>query len=166
MPVSRNVLYLGFLDGGLNVPNFELKCESLYLSHLQKMINYYDAKWTYFARYWLGIQLRRFNPALGSNLVLHSSNVPKFYKVCLSAFRKLNTIKPDVSFSSMKTCNFYSCLLMGKKIKPKCESVFPQINFKNLWKTMYLKCIDSQVRDVFWKIVHEVIYVNYILPIQ
>ena len=162
-PVSRNVLYLGFLDGGLNVPNFELKCESLYLSHLQKMINNYEAKWTYFARYWLGIQLRRFNPALGSNLVPHSSNVPKFYQVCLSAFRKLNTIKPDVSFSSMKTCNFYSCLLMGKKIKPKCESVFPQINFKNLWKTMYLKCIDSQVRDVFWKIVHEVIYVNYFL---
>ena len=152
-----------FLDGGLNVPNFELRCEALYLSHLQKLINNYDAKWTYFARYCLGIQLRRFNPALGSNSVPHSSKVPKFYKVCLSAFRTLIKSKPDVSFSSMKTCNFYSCLLMEKKIKPKYKSVFLQINFRKRWKTMYLKCIDSQVRDVFWKIIHKVIYVNYFL---
>ena len=66
-PVARDTLYLGFLNGGLNVPNLKLKCEALYLSHLQKLINNHDAKWTYFAKYWLGIQLRKFNPSLASN---------------------------------------------------------------------------------------------------
>ena len=37
-PLARDFFYLGFLDGGLNVPNFRLKCEALYLSHLQKLI--------------------------------------------------------------------------------------------------------------------------------
>ena len=162
-PIARDVLYLGFLDGGLNVPNYRLKCEALYLSHLQKLINSYDAKWTYFAKYWLGIQLRDFNPSLANNSFPHSATIPQFYQVCLSTFKKLIKLYPDVSFSSMKTCNFYQRLLTEKKIQPKCEIVFPEINFKSLWKNMYLNCIDSQVRDVFWKTIHEVIYVNYFL---
>ena len=46
---------------------------------------------------------------------------------------------PDVSFSGMKTCNFYKILLNEKKIRPKCESVFPQINFNVLYLVKILK---------------------------
>ena len=162
-PVARNTLYLSFVDGGLNVPNFELKCEALYLSHLQKLINNYDAKWTYFAKYWLGIQLRRFNPSLASNSFPHSDNIPPFYQVCISTFRKLLDLYPDISFSSIKTRDFYQRLLSENKIQPKCISVFPQLNFKNIWHNMYLNCIDPHARDVYWKVIHEVIYVNYFL---
>ena len=162
-PVARNTLYLSFADGGLNVPNFELKCEALYLSHLQKLINNYDAKWTYFAKYWLGIQLRRFNPSLASNSIPHSDNIPPFYQVCISIFRKLLDLYPDISFSSIKTRDFYKRLLSENKNQPKCISTFPQLNFKKIWHNMYLNCIDSHARDVYWKIIHEVIYVNYFL---
>ena len=162
-PVARDVLYLSFHSGGLNVPNFRLKCEALYLSHLQKLINNYDAKWTYFAKYWLGIQLRSLNPALGSNSFPHCYDVPQFYQVCLSTFRKILNLNSDVSFSSMKTCDFYQCLLNEKKITPKCETIFPDLNFKCIWKNMYLPSIDPQARDVYWKVIHEVIYVNYFL---
>lgn len=162
-PVARDTLYLGFQNGGLNVPNFRLKCEALYLSHFQKLINNYEAKWTYFAKYWLGIQLRNFNPSLGNNSFPHSESIPPFYQVCLAAFKKLLKIVPDVSFSNLKTCIFYKILLSEKKIRPKCETVFPQVNFMNIWKNMYLPCIDSHVRDTYWKIMHEIIYVNYYL---
>ena len=68
-PVARKTLYLDFNQGGLNVPCVKLKCHSIYLNHLQKLINNHNANWTFFAKYWIGLQLRKFNPAFASNSV-------------------------------------------------------------------------------------------------
>ena len=57
-------------------------------------------------------------------------------------------------------------LLNDKNVRPYCENIFPQLNFKQIWKNMYLSCIDSQVRDVYLKIIQEVLYVKYFLCIQ
>ena len=47
----------------------------MYVSHLQKLINDYEAKWTYFAKYWIGLQLIHLNQSLGSNSFPHSEYV-------------------------------------------------------------------------------------------
>ena len=69
----------------------------------------------FFAKYWLGIQLRRFNPSLASNSFPHSDSIPPFYQVCISTFRKLLDIYPGISVSSIKTRDFYQRLLSEKK---------------------------------------------------
>ena len=38
-PINRNTLYIPLKSGGLNIPNIEIKIESLYLSHICKIIN-------------------------------------------------------------------------------------------------------------------------------
>lgn len=162
-PVSRKTLYLEFLEGGLNVPNFRLKCEALYLSHLQKLINNHEAKWTYFARYWLGMYLRKFNSSFASNSIPHSEHIPQFYQVCLSSFKKIIDITPSISFDNIQTRVFYKTLLSQCTVPPKIEKVCPQIDFKCVWKNMYWSCIDPEVRNTYWKICHDVLYVNYYL---
>ena len=57
-PIARTTLYLDFNQGGLNVPCLKLKCHSLYLNHLQKIVNNHEAKWIFFTKYWIGLQLR------------------------------------------------------------------------------------------------------------
>ena len=57
VPISGKTLFLDFQDGGLKIPNLKLKLQFLYLSHLQKLIYNSDAKWTYFAKYWIGLKI-------------------------------------------------------------------------------------------------------------
>ena len=162
-PVARKTCYLEFLNGGLNVPNFRLKFEALQLVHMQKLICNHDAYWTYFARYWIGLQLRKYNSSFSNNTIPHSEYIPHFYRSCLETFKKITAINSDVTFGN-KTCKyFYNTLLDACTERPKCEKIFPQIDFKTVWKNLYNSCIDPDVRNVSWKICHDVLYVNYFL---
>ena len=162
-PVARKTLYLNFNQGGLNIPYLKLKCESLYLAHLQKLVNNHNANWTYFAKYWIGMHLRKLNPSLSSNSFPHSEHIPIFYKQCILTFDKLFGIHPDISFNTLNTKMFYKILLSGEAISPKIERLCPTINFKPVWRNMYSPCIDPDVRNTFWRLCHDVIYVNYYL---
>ena len=62
--------------------------------HLYKLFSNQEAKWTYFAKYWIGIHLRKFNASFASNLVPHSDYVPPFYRVCLTVFDNFFGIVP------------------------------------------------------------------------
>lgn len=162
-PVARNTLYLDFYEGGLNVPNLKLKCHSLYLSHLQKLINNHEAKWTYFAKYWVGLYLRKLNPSLGSNSFPHSEYVPPFYKICLSVFNKLLDICPDFSFDTASSKVFYKVLISDICLVPKIQKICPTIDFKPIWRNIYQSFIDPSVRNIMFKLCHDVVFVNYYL---
>jgi hypothetical protein len=65
-PISRNTLYQTKISGGLNIVNIEAKITAFHLQHLQKLITS-NAKWTYFAVYWIGLTLRQYNAEFAAN---------------------------------------------------------------------------------------------------
>ena len=165
-PIARNTLYLDYLQGGLKIPNFRLKCEAMFLCHLQKLVCNYKANWTFFAKYWIGMQLRKFNQSFASNSIPHSEYVPPFYESCLNVLRKVIKLHPDFSFDSNKSKHYYTMLLNENKCRPKIESVLPTVDFRCVWKSLNSNCIDPVVRDTSFRICHEVLYVNYYLFIK
>ena len=86
-PLNRNTVYLPFSKGGLNICNIEVKLQALYLKHIQFLVNDYSAKWCYFAKYWIGLSLRKHNKKLASLLCPHSDYIPPFYQQCLNALK-------------------------------------------------------------------------------
>lgn len=162
-PLARKTLYLHFHDGGLKVPNMKLKCQSLYLVHLQKLICNSEAKWTYFAKYWIGLQLRQFNPLLGSNSFPHSDTVSPFYEECLVVLKMFVDIYPDFEFGNSTSKIFYNLLLATVTDKPKIQTICPTVNFKSIWENIYLPCIDPSVRNIMYRLSHDIVYVNYFL---
>ena len=106
-PVARKTLYLNFNQGGLNIPYLKLKCESLYLAYLQKLVTNHNANWTYFAKYWIDMHLRKLNPSLASNSLPHSEYIPILNNQCILTFDKLFGIRPDISFNTLNTKMFY-----------------------------------------------------------
>ena len=162
-PVARQTLYLDFNKGGLNIPCLKLKCESLYLTHLQKLITNHNAKWTYFAKYWIGMQLRKYNPSFATNRLPHSEHIPIFYKTCLSCFYKFTDINPDVSFNTINNKLFYKMLLCDESGPPKIEKLCPNIDFKPVWQNINSSNIDPDCRNISWRLCHDIVYVNYYL---
>ena len=100
-PIAQTTLYLDFNQGGLNVPCLKLKCHSLYLNHLQKIVNNHEAKWTYFAKYWIGLQLRNLNPAFANSSIPHSEHIPIFYKNCITLLDYFLNNNQDLIFNTL-----------------------------------------------------------------
>ena len=162
-PVARDTLYLPFSEGGLNIPNIQLKCDAIYMTHLSKLVNGHDAIWTYFAKYWIGLQLRKHNSNLFKNNSPHSVYVPAFYKHCLEVYYKLVKIYPTFDFRNGTSKLYYTALLSMTNHKPRNNNIFPNINFREVYKNLYNHSIDSETRNTCWRISHDVVYVNYFL---
>ncbi|MES9883856.1 MAG: reverse transcriptase domain-containing protein [Sedimenticola sp.] len=166
-PVARNTLYLPFLKGGLNIPNIALKCDSIYVHHVQKLLSEYDATWTYFAKYWIGLSLRQYNPNLASNTTPHSLTMPHFYSRCLSSFKRFASLTSPIHAATMCSTKFiYNTFLDGVCKQPKIERIHPNIDYISIWQNIFHTCISPESRDVMWRIAHEVLYVNYFLYIR
>ena len=108
------------------------------------------------------MHLRKLNPSLASNSFPHSEHIPIFYKQCILTFDKLFGITPDILFT-LYTKMLFKILLSGEAISPKIERLCPSISFTPIWRNMHSPCIDPDVRNTFWRLCHDVIYVNYYL---
>ena len=162
-PVKRTTLYLPFKEGGLNVPNILLKIHTLYLKHVQKIINNHEALWVYFAKYWISIQLRHLKADIYNNLTPHSEVIPEFYKNCLDVLKPFTETFSDVSINGLKTRQFYELQLNAQNYEVKVLKIFIYVDYKTVFKNIYLPFIDPCVRNTMWKIAHDVVYVNYYL---
>ena len=109
------------------------------------------------------MQLRKYNPSLGSNNFPHSEYVPPFYTVCLKILKDFAKVFPNFAFDNTTSKQFYKFLICGLSESPKLQKICPNIDFKCIWKNMYLPCIDPEVRNTMFKLCHDIIYVNYYL---
>ncbi len=155
--VSRNTMYNKCLNGGIGLVNVQVKLKALLVMHLIKFINGTDAKWQFFTRYWLGLYLRKYNPACDSNMGPHASPlyIPKFYKVALDALTLFLSAKPNINLKKVTTKMVYDTLL--KQEVPKIVSKFPFLDFGMLWKNLNSSFIESCHRDTSFRVLHNVL---------
>ena len=88
---------------------------------------------------------------------------PPFYNTCLTVMQDFINISPDFVFGNATSKTFYKILLCDSSEEPRIHTICPQIDFKSIWKNMYLPCIDPAVRNTMFRLCHNVIYVNYYL---
>ena len=161
-PLSRDTIYLHFKLGGQNIVNIDLKLKTLLLKHIQSLIAGNKAKWTYFAIYWLGMYLRKYNLEFASLKIPHSDYIPPFYKKCLDTLREFESI-PNAKLGNLSCKEMYKILLNSNKTHPRIESIHANISYPLLWKSLNNKFVDPFARDVSWKIAHEIIPVQQLL---
>lgn len=140
-----------------------MKWFALLLKHIQKIILGHEAIWVHFAKYWIGLNLRKYNSSLASNNFPHSFDfIPPFYKVCLDALNMFTSLHPDVPFVNSPTRLYYFALL-NREFPVKCCRNFPQIKFPKVFKNIFSSVIDPCHRNICYRLAHDVVYVNYYL---
>lgn len=164
-PISRNSAYLPFKEGGLNIVNIELKLKSFLLNHVQQLINDREAKWTYFAIYWIGLFLRNHNSSFASLSIPHCdvTLIPPFYKSCLDCYRSFKEKYPDMQLGNFPVKQIYNALLKHEDYKHVITRKLPLVNFSKVWPVLLNKFIDPFARDVSWKIIHNILPLNQIM---
>lgn len=117
----------------------------------------------FFAIYWTGLHLRKYNPGYASLKIPHSDYIPPFYKRCLDLLREFNNSTTNIMFGNLSCKVLYTFLINAHPHRPRIESVHPNIKFSNVWKSLQNKFMDPFSRDVTWRIIHEVIPVQKLL---
>lgn len=162
-PLKRETLYLPFNLGGQNLINISLKLDCLLLKHVINLISGSSAKWTFFATYWLGLYLRKYNTRFSSLNTPHSDFIPPFYKRCLYLLKQFNEITKNLELKNLSCKYMYRLLSFSHPYHPRIESVRPFLNFVPVWQTFQNKFVDPFSRDLSWRIVHEILPVQQLL---
>ena len=163
-PIRRSVLYKSTLEGGLGVIHIYSKLQSLQLKHVQSLLKDNPAKWTYFAKYWLGLSLRRYRPDFTSLLLPHSETLPLFYQQCLSALKLFESIslEPLVDVRNYTSKQFYNCLV-SKIVENKIENLYPRINFDLVWRNLHHHFVDCITKSVNYRLIYNSLPLGYLL---
>ena len=161
-PLNRNTVYLPFDKGGLNICNIGVKLQAFHRKHIQFVDNDYPAKWTHFAKYWIGLALRKYNKKLASLLCPHNEYIPPFYQKCLNALKLFESKRNNSLIGNLSIKSFYQALTPNA-VFPPIVSKFPLIPFDRVWKFYNSKFIDPFARDISWKISHNILPVQHVL---
>ena len=159
--LKRNTVYNSFDKGDLNITDIKTKLDAFLVKQVIQLINGHEAKWTFFAIYWLGLHIRQYVPAYASLSIPHAEKIPQYYKYALLLFRKFETLSPQFMNQGKITITFiYSKLLQPTLVEPGCITIYPTINFTQVWPRIQSEFVDRNYRDLAWRIAH------HILPTQ
>ena len=157
--VARNVLINKCIKGGLELVHIGTKLKALRCMHAKQLIFGSSAKWCFFARYWIGMYLRKYNSSCDVNSGPHSDpdSIPFFYREVLEALQLLFHLRPDFNLEVASCKDVYWILIEDVIKKPNIEGKFPLVHFKTVWENVSSSFLDSTIRDVSWRIVHHVL---------
>ena len=140
-----------------------MKLDCLLLRHIQSLIFGTTAKWRYFAIYWIGLYLRKYNSNFVSLNIPHSDEIPPFYKRCLDLLRNFETKASNIKISNLSCKQFYRIISNIHTDHPRIESVHPKIDFRYIWSSLQDKFTDPFTREISWRAANEVLPVQKLL---
>ena len=123
------------------------------------------AKWKHFAVFFAGHALRRWKPALASNLIPHSGDIPPFYTEVLTNFKLMfcEIMGEEVSvLKASTTRGVYGRFLARKKVVPLVEQKLVRLglDFPAIWDTVSNPFVSPDLKCLNWRIVHDVLPVK------
>lgn len=162
--VKRKAMYTPYTEGGVGIINITCKLHALKIMHIKDLVYGEYRHWHNFAIYWIGFALRELRPDFASNLIPHCFDVrPRFYEECLESFRLIMRIKSDFDLEKATTKSVYMELLKPI-VEPPCVAIkYPLVQFKTVFNNVVNRFISPELRDLNWKIVHQILPVNMLL---
>ena len=127
---------------------------------MYKLITGSEAKWKFFAVYYVGLQLRRFNSSFASSLIPHAECPSEFYGKTMETYRKICDSTPVIEPQILKAKNVYKKLQTAKYSAPVITAKFPQINFTQAFNHLHSRLVSPRARELEWRILHHVLPVN------
>ncbi len=157
-PIKRSTLYCLPTKGGLGITNIQLKLDVLALKHLAAYLNNSNSKWKNFADYWLSFHFRDFQAFNNSapHSILHQ---PPFYKYLLEKYQFYSDIVPNLNdfLKNFNTKVMYNLFLDYFSEPPRILDLYPNIDYRQVWKSNLNPFLDPYLRNFNFKFNHNII---------
>ena len=161
--VARKICFLPLHQGGLGIVDFKVKVKALQLKFVALICDQsYSSPWVYFARYFIGLQLRKYLPVssfLCCNSLPHSFIPSPFYSSLLSFINDFQDLFSIFFSPNCSTKSIYGNICSRKSVYLVCElSWIVALGKDREWKIPWLNSrFSSGFEKVLWKIYHRVL---------
>ena len=164
--IKREVCYLPYELGGLNVVSVALKCKALLARGVVFITDgQYKAKWVYLARYFIGHDLGRLHEQwsfLKSHTKPHAWSAPLYYQSVASAVKDIKDVFITFVGKSLAVKVIYAELLIVSGIRVHSRALWQDKLGRTIrWSRVYLHSYrgfsTNQEHDVFFKVFHHVL---------
>ena len=151
--ISRKLIMRNILDGGLSMPDIQLRSYINQIQILSKISQEINQPWSALYIYWLGFSLKDIYPMLSSNIYVHTMNIPKE----LSYYNKiLKLFKPNKEIWSMNNKLIYKHILHVNKIKSPIEINLPKVNWEYIW--ISLNNLNNPIdKNIIFRYIHSIL---------
>ena len=173
-PIRRQTIFSPREKGGLSLKEpltQSLALRTRFFRDIGDPTN--TTKWTYLARYWLGVTIAPLRPAwafLRDNInhrphpQLPLVAMPLYYRDCLQVVRDI-----DLTTDKWSTHNIYRALIDRVFVPPLAQEKWPGIlpasgiQWDNLWREVHVSLARGKAQDVHFKFLHIVHRTNNIV---
>ena len=164
--LKREVCFLPYELGGLNVVNVALKCKALLAKSVVFIIDgQYKAKWVYLARYFIGRNLGRLQDSWGflkSHTKPHAWSAPSYYQYVASAAKDIKDVFITFVGETLAVRVIYAELLVVSRTRVRSRVLWQDKLGRTIpWSKVYVHSYrgfsTNQEHDVFLKVFHHVL---------
>ena len=164
--IKREVCYLPYELGGLNVVNVALKCKALLAKSAVFITDgQYRAKWVYLAGYFIGRDLGRLHDLWGflkSHTKSHAWSAPSYYLTVVSAVKDSKDVFVMFVGKSLVVRVIYAELVVVSRTRIRSKVLWQDklgraIPWPKIYAHSYRGFSMNQEHDVFFKVVHYVL---------
>ena len=164
--IKREVCFLPYELGGLNVVNVALKCKALLAKSVVFITdNQYRAKWVHLARYFIGRDLGKLHDSWGflkSHTIPHAWSAPSYYQSVVSAAKDIKDVFIAFVGKSLAVRVIYAELLVVSRVRVRSRILWQDklgrtIPWSKVYVHSYMGFSMNQEHDVFFKVFHHVL---------
>ena len=134
--IRRSVLELPECSGGINLINIELKLKAFLIRHIVQYFLGEFHPWKAFAKYWIEMDIRKYDPNFTHLSGPHSLDMPEFYKTAVGCFKIFRESFPLIPLPQLTVKKIYDLLLRQRNEKPNIEFQLVGKNPRNLLLTI------------------------------
>ena len=141
--IKREVCFLPYELGGLNVVNVALKCKALLPKSVVFIIDdQYKAKWVYLARYFIGRDLGKLHQSWGflkSHTKPHAWSAPSYYQSVVSAAKDIKNVFITFVGKTLAVRVIYAELLIVSRIRVRSRILWQDKLGRTIpWSKVYV----------------------------
>lgn len=156
-PIRREVAYLPYSKGGLNIPNIKFKCDLLLAQRISYICSPSGNKfWAELSLFWLRDALVPFNPQLRTTLRPKSQILPELYKSIIKTYQSYQRKCPtDWTDKSVK--DLCKGIQSASTETPVCTTKEQGFDWNLIWTFMKPFDYDKYVWDISWGLIHGIL---------
>ena len=164
--IKREVCFLPYELGGLNVVNVALKCKALLAKSVVFITDdQYRAKWVYLARYFIGRDIGKLHEPWGflkSHTKPHAWSAPSYYQSVTSAAKDIKEVFITFVGKTLVVRVIYAELLVVSRVRVRSRTLWQDKLGRTIpWSKIYLHSYRgfsmNQEHDVVLKVLHHVL---------
>ena len=160
-PIARKTLFLNYERGGISLPDINTKILAMGFQKITKTISKLDQYWKYLLVYWIGITLRIIHQPFGSNIYIHTTQLPQIYRDLRKQFLQYKT-KLNWNITELK--NIYWGIKEGDTHTPTIQRNLglTHIDFSHIYTHIRNLHVKEKYKDILYKFLHNALFRHYI----